>query len=93
MSRLRHALLIALTLLVAGPIYAQADTVIVAVEPTVTSPRTLPPRESSDSGDPDIGQGKVNHKDSINPGVVPAMAGALRWVRVVWSTRYLGIGL
>lgn len=95
MSRLRHAFLIALALLVSTSIVSRAEPQITTLDPIGAGRSgSGPPVGSSDSGEPDIGQaGKQHQTQSIDPKVLPvSYVEIVRWARVVWSTRYLGIG-
>jgi hypothetical protein len=95
MIRLRHALLIALALLVSTPIVTRAEPQITALDPIgIGQSDLIPPGGSSDSGEPDIGQGgKGCQGQNIEPQLAPlSFEEIVRWARAIWSTRYLGIG-
>ena len=97
MSRFRVVRLIALALLVSLSSPAFADNIVEPVDPIrgrtcATTPVDL---GTVDSGEPDIGQ---HGKKSVIGGEptetisVSMVVRAFRWGRVIWSTRYLGIG-
>lgn len=94
MKRLRQALLIALTLFVTATITTPgfAETVVMDPAPGYTRSGSTS-GGSSDSGEPDIGQaGKGNQGESFTREVPERLVKAVQWIKVVWSTRYLGIG-
>jgi hypothetical protein len=90
MMRLRQTLLIALALIAIGSVRAQARPTITFLDPGGV-PRTSGPG-ASDSGEPDIGQQKNSYTGQTVVSVPVRLANAVRWVRVVWGARYLGIG-